>query len=103
MGVDVEWVELILRCLSSASYSVNINGSHGQLFKPSRGLRQGDPLSPFMFLIYSKGLSALIRLAVKKGLFKGVRASRHGSQITHVLFVEIEFFLERLLIEELVF
>lgn len=65
-----------MRCLSSTSYFVNINGCWGWIFQPSRGLWQGDPLSPFMFLICNEGLSVLLRLVVEEGLLKGVRASR---------------------------
>lgn len=49
MGFAKEWVSLILRCISTVSYVVTINGRRGNVFKPTRGLRQGDPLSHFLF------------------------------------------------------
>ncbi|KAA3467081.1 reverse transcriptase [Gossypium australe] len=70
MGFDRKWIELIMRCVTSVSYAVTINGNRGRSFKPSRGLRQGDPFSPFLFLICSEGLSALMRTAKKEGLIR---------------------------------
>lgn len=75
-----------MQCVSTVSYAVSINGRIGSFFKLTRGLRQGDPLSSFLFLICSEGLSALMRLAIKDGLLKGAKASRNGPQISHLLF-----------------
>ncbi|KAA3482032.1 reverse transcriptase [Gossypium australe] len=66
---------------------MNIIG-RGRIFNPSRGLRQGDPLSPFLFLICSEGLSALMRTAKKNGLIRGAKASRKGPEISHLLFAD---------------
>ncbi|KAA3472829.1 reverse transcriptase [Gossypium australe] len=88
MGFPSTWIELIMRCVTSVSYAVTINGKQGRIFKPTRGLRQGDPLSPFLFLICSEGLSALMRNAKKKGSIRGVKASRSGKAISHLLFAD---------------
>ncbi|GMI95786.1 hypothetical protein HRI_003247900 [Hibiscus trionum] len=47
MGFVPSWVSIIIRCISSASFTVKVNNSFSPFFKPQRGLRQGDPLSPF--------------------------------------------------------
>ncbi|KAA3460445.1 reverse transcriptase [Gossypium australe] len=88
MGFDRRWTELIMRCVTSVSYAVTINRNRGRSFKPSRGLRQGDPLSPFLFLICSEGLSALMRTAKKEGLIRGAKVSRKGPEISHLLFAD---------------
>ncbi|XP_012477492.1 uncharacterized protein LOC105793109 [Gossypium raimondii] len=88
MGFDIEWVDLVMKCISTTSYVVNTNGGYGRSFKPTRGLRQGDPLNPFLFLMCSEGLSALMRLASKERLLKAAKASRRGPKITHLLFAD---------------
>ena len=59
------WVALIMECISSVTYSVMLNGEPKGYIKPSKELRQGDPLSPYLFLICAKGLTALIKQAEK--------------------------------------
>ncbi|KAA3490760.1 reverse transcriptase [Gossypium australe] len=88
MGFAEKWVSLVIKCISTVSYSVNINGNRGRIFHHSRGLRQGDPLSPYLFLICSEGLSSLIRRAVGEGFLRGVKASRRGPEISHFLFAD---------------
>lgn len=75
-----------MKCVTTVSYSIIINGHCEVKFLPVRGLRQGDPLSPFLFLLCGEGLSSLLRLAMKGGLLKGVRVNRNGPQISHILF-----------------
>ena len=63
MGFHSKWINTIMHCLTSVTYSIRINGvSHGHI-TPTRGLRQGDPLSPYLFLLGAEGLSSLIRKA----------------------------------------
>lgn len=65
-----------------------VNGSRGQTIIPSRGLRKGDPLSPFLFLLCAEGLSSLIRLTEEENTLKGVKASQRGPAISHLLFAD---------------
>ncbi|KAH1082009.1 hypothetical protein J1N35_021770 [Gossypium stocksii] len=59
LGFHEDWIVLIMRCVCSASYSISINGSNSKWFLASRGLRKGDPLSLYLFLICAKGFSTL--------------------------------------------
>ncbi|KAA3468319.1 reverse transcriptase [Gossypium australe] len=88
MGFDPNWINSIMNCIATVSYSVVLNGQAGDIFHPSRGLRQGVPLSPFLFLICGEGLSSLMKKSIQEGHLKGVKASRRGPQISHLLFAD---------------
>ena len=61
LGFQESWVALIMKCITTVSYSILVNGETKGMIKPSRGLRQRDPLSPYLFLFCAKGLNALLR------------------------------------------
>ena len=88
MGFHSQWIDYIMRCIKSVSYSIVINGKISNYFKPGRGLRQGDPLSPYLFLICTEGLSAMLAKAQNDGLLKGFKASRNGPSVTHLFFAD---------------
>jgi hypothetical protein len=69
LGFSHSWNHLIEQCLSTTSFSVLIDGSPHGKFSPSRGLRQGDPLSPFLFILGSEVLSRLINREEVAGSF----------------------------------
>lgn len=60
MGFDVKWINLVMKCVTTVDFAVLINGRPEKKFKPSKGPHQGDPLSPYLFLIVSEVLSLLI-------------------------------------------
>jgi len=66
MGFGHNWCSLVLRCISSVNFSILLNGKPEKKFAPLRGLRQGDLLSPYLFLFVSKLLSLLIMRACEK-------------------------------------
>ncbi|GKC44027.1 putative RNA-directed DNA polymerase, partial [Tanacetum coccineum] len=82
MGFRAKWRNWISSCLSSATILVMINGSPSKEFKMERGLRQGDPLSPFLFLLVVEALQTSIIEACCKGLFKGVSLAESGMNVS---------------------
>ena len=86
IGVPLIGVNWILGCITSANFVVLINGSSSSFFPASRGLRQGCPLSPLLFILVIEGLSLLIEEAKRTGKIKGIKISSKLS-LTHLLFV----------------
>ena len=70
------------------TYSILLNGEPKGFIRPSRGLRQGDPLSPFLFLFCAEGLIALLNKAVDNGEIRGLSLCRQGPKITYLFFVD---------------
>jgi hypothetical protein len=63
MGFDSRWINLIMQCVSTVSYRIKVNGELTEEIVPTRGLRQGDPLSPYLFLICAERFSGLLHEA----------------------------------------
>ena len=78
--------DLIMRCVSTVTYSIKINGIPRRHIIPSRGICQGDPLSPYLFLLCAEGLSTLIQSAVDRGQMEGVKIYRGGPRLSHLFF-----------------
>ncbi|GKV37224.1 hypothetical protein SLEP1_g45281 [Rubroshorea leprosula] len=92
MIFNATWRKWIWECLASSSVSVLINGSPTNQFLVSKGLRQGDPLSPFLFLIVAEGLNGLMSSAVEKQLYKGVMIGNEGVAVSHLQFADDTIF-----------
>jgi hypothetical protein len=75
MGLTLQSVNWIMGCLESANFVVLINGSPSRFFRATRGLRQGCPLSPFMFLIVAEGLSRLLAKAKRDGFIRVIKVA----------------------------
>ena len=87
-GFPAGYVHNIMRCVRSVSFKVLVNGQPSREFKATRGLRQGDPLSPFLFIMCAEGLSALLRDAEKKGHIHGLKIARNVDPISHLSFAD---------------
>jgi len=74
-GFDVRWIEWIMTCVRTPTFSVNINGAPYGFIQPERGIRQGDPLSPYLFILCAKVLSHMMKKAETQGLIKGIKIS----------------------------
>lgn len=91
MGFSERWIDWIMLCVSTVSYSVNFNGSQIGPIIPRRGLRQGDPLSPYLFLLCVEGLSCSIKKAAEEGTIKGCKIHANAPAVTHLLFADDSF------------
>ena len=78
----------LLVCVRTMTYSILINGEPQGMIHSSRGIRQGDPLSPFLFLLCTEGLHGLIQHAAMMGEIKGFFLCRQGPKLTHLLFAD---------------
>lgn len=86
IGFDSSWVNLIMRCVSSVSYSFNLNGERVGLVQPNQGLGQGDPLSPYLFLFCAEDLSNMLLEAEKRKCISGFKIARGGPTLSHLFF-----------------
>ena len=77
-----------MECVSSVSYSVSVNRENKGFIKPTRGLRQGNPLSPFLFLICTEGFSALLNQAVRQEKLTDLQLSGGGPRLFHLFFLD---------------
>ncbi|RVX10222.1 LINE-1 reverse transcriptase-like [Vitis vinifera] len=91
MGFGTRWMEWIWWCISTAKFSILVNGVPAGFFPSSKGLRQGDPLSPYLFVMGMEVLSALIRRAVGGGFVSGCSLKGRGGlvmEVSHLLFAD---------------
>ncbi|CAA0807047.1 Uncharacterized mitochondrial protein AtMg01250, partial [Striga hermonthica] len=92
MGFHIDFVQLIMICISTTSFSFKINGEVSGYVIPSRGIRQGDPLSPYLFLVVAEILSALVNHATQTGHITGLKISPNGPAFSHLLFADDSLF-----------
>jgi len=71
LGFDQHWVKLIMACVTLVRYRVRFNSVETDTIIPTRGLRQGDPLSPYLFLLVAEGLSCMLKGAEERGDLEG--------------------------------
>ena len=88
LGFHSDTVELILSCISTTSAVLLFNGDQIGEICPSRGLRQGDSISPYIFILCMEHLSTLINLKCEEGCLKKIKASRSGPSFSHIFFAD---------------
>ena len=86
MGFPEKFILLIMKCVRLVTYSIMINGKKCGHIKPSRGIRQGDPLSPYLFLLCTKGFYGLLKKAKENGDIWGVSICQSAPKLTHLFF-----------------
>ncbi|XP_057871389.2 uncharacterized protein LOC131077832 [Cryptomeria japonica] len=87
-GFKEEWVSWVLSCVTSSSFSILINGESSDWFSASRGLWQGDPLSPYLFIIMAEGLGRFIKSQVRQGRIHGWSWNNDLPPCSHLQFVD---------------
>ena len=75
-------------CISSVSFEVLVNGGKTDHFKPSRGLRQGDSLSSYLFILGQEVLSRILDYELAQNNISGIKASIRGPSISHVMYAD---------------
>ena len=88
MGFCDRWVALMMSCVKIVSYFIIVNGEPTGMIYPKRGIRQGHPLSPFIFLLCTEGLHALIKHSARIGDIKGFSLCKRGPKLTHLFFTD---------------
>ena len=96
LGFHQKWVGLIMQCVTSVSFSFLINDSAQGRVYPSRGIRHGDPLSPYLFILCSEVLSGLCAKADQNdGSLQGIRVATDCPRVNHLLFADDTMFFCR--------
>lgn len=95
LGFDSKWITWVMTCVRSVTYSVLLNGNSYGFIQPERGIRQGDPLSPFLFILCAEALVHTMNKAETEGRLSGLRLTRSCPSIQHLLFAGDSLFLCR--------
>lgn len=88
LGFSSVWTEKVMRCVSSVKYSFSINYDIVGNLTPSRGIRQGDPLSPYLFTVCVQELSSMLSNYENRGLIKGVKIANTSPVLPHLFFAD---------------
>ncbi|RVW71766.1 putative mitochondrial protein [Vitis vinifera] len=91
-GFSPRWRKWMRGYLSSISFAVLVNGNAKGWVKASRGLRQGDPLSPFLFTLIADVLSRMLLRAEERNASEGFRVGRNRTRVSHLQFADDTIF-----------
>ena len=95
MGFTNHWIKLMMLCVKTVTYSILVNGEPKGMITPTRGIKQGDPLSHFLFLLCTEGLNGLLNQAAHQGHIKGYSLCRNSLRLTHLLFADDSLLFSR--------
>ena len=88
MGFHEKWINLIMSCITTVTYSVLINGVARGCIAPSRGLHKGDPISLYLFLLRTDGFFSLINNAARNNMLSGISICRGCPMVTHLFYAD---------------
>ncbi|CAA7055612.1 unnamed protein product [Microthlaspi erraticum] len=92
LGFDGKWIHLVMGCVKIVNYQVLINGKPYGDIKSTQGLRQGDPLSPYLFVICTEMLVRMMKKAEQDGKITGLQIARKAPPVSHLLFADDSMF-----------
>ena len=87
-GFDKRWIEWVYSMISTPNFSILVNGTPTSTFNATRGIRQGDPISPFLFIMAVEGLGRNIKKELREKRIKGIKLWGNNLPITHQQFVD---------------
>eukprot|EP00253_Pinus_taeda_P012904 PITA_12904 len=87
-GFAKRWIEWIFSMISTPFFSILVNGNPSKPFNASRGIRKGDPLSPFLFILAADGLGRIIKRETRRNKLRGLKLWGNNLTITHQEFVD---------------
>jgi hypothetical protein len=88
LGFCKRWTDWVMICVRSVRFLVRINGNNTETFTPSWGLRQGDPLSPYLFLFVGEALSCSLKKQTMDGSITPIKVARGALGISNLLFAD---------------
>ena len=88
IGFPAKWTQLIMECVRTVTYAILVNGQPVGHIVPERGLRHGDPLSPYLFLLCVEAFNAMLSKAEKTGTLTEVPTSKNGPRPSHLFFTD---------------
>ena len=87
-GFCQQFIKIVYQCISTVRYTILIKGGVGPTMTPARGLRQGDPLSPYLFILASEVLAKLTNKAAGNGAINGVKLGHTSLEITKLMYAD---------------
>ncbi|KAL8125037.1 hypothetical protein AgCh_012638 [Apium graveolens] len=95
VGFHEVWIERVMICIKTVSYSFIQQGTVFGEVQPQRGIRQGDPISPYLYILCAEGLSSIIKRNEEVGLLHGCSIARRAPSVSHLLFADDCYFFFR--------